>query len=144
MPNLPLLNAAKLVRMERQTPRIDRRAFELGAASTLAASRTAQAASARIEIAGAELRRDGVPLRLLGVAVGDPIYIRQGRPLSDYRVIADVWRANTGRISLHPGHWRADRDKALNALAADVTAARAAGLLVIVCWHAIGFPGHFT
>jgi len=36
-----------------------------------------------------------------------------------------VWRANTVRISLHPGHWRADRNRALRSLADDVFAARA-------------------
>lgn len=128
-------------------PPIDRRGLIAGAAAgALAASlpRHAGAATGRLEIAGSELRRNGAPVRLLGVAVGDPIYIRKGRPLSDYRVIAEVWRANTVRISLHPGHWRADRDGALKALGADIAAARAAGLFVIIDWHPIGFPGHFT
>ena len=104
----------------------------------------AAAAAARLEIAGPEFRLGGTPVRLLGVAVGDPLYIRKGRPASDYPVIAEVWRANTVRISLHPGHWRADRDKALRALADDIFAARAAGLFVIIDWHVIGFPGHYV
>lgn len=126
---------------------IDRRKLIAGAAAgALAAGlpRAASAATARIEVVGSELRQNGAPIRLLGVAVGDPIYIRKDRPLSDYRVIAEVWRANTVRISLLPGHWRGDRDAALRALAADVAAARAAGLIVIIAWHPIGFPGYYT
>jgi hypothetical protein len=132
---------------EPRTPLVDRRTLIVGAAAgALAATlpRPAGAATARIEIIGSELRRNGVPIRLLGVAVGDPIYIRKDRPLSDYRVIADAWRANTVRISLLPGHWRADRAGTFNALAADVAAARAAGLIVIIAWHPIGFPGQYT
>lgn len=126
---------------------IDRRKLIAGAAAcTLTASlpHRSSAATARIEIVGSELRQNNAPIRLLGVGVGDPIYIRAGRPLSDYRVIADVWRANTVRISIHPGHWRADRDNTLKALADNVAAARAAGLFAIICWHPIGFPGRYT
>lgn len=103
-----------------------------------------EARSARFEIVGPELRHAGVPVRLLGVAVGDPIYVRDGRPQSDYQVIAQVWGANTVRISLHPGHWRADRHRALKRLGADIAAARRAGLFVIVDWHVIGYPGRYT
>jgi len=130
---------------EPRTSQIDRRTLIAGAAaSALALPRPAKAATARIEIVGNELRQNGAPIRLLGVAVGDPIYIRKGRPLSDYRVIADAWRANTVRISLLPGHWRADRAGAFKALAADVAAARAAGLITIIAWHPIGFPDRYT
>ena len=128
-------------------PSLNRRNLILGAAagSLVAGLPPAIGAStARLEIVGPELRQDGAPLRLLGVAVGDPLYIRKGRPTSDYQVIAEVWRANTVRISLLPGHWRADREKALKALGANVAAARAAGLIVIIAWHAIGFPEHYT
>jgi hypothetical protein len=116
------------------------------AASTFAAAipRVAGAATPRIEIVGPSLQQNGVPIRLLGVAVGDPIYIRKDRPLSDYRVIAEVWRANTVRISVLPGHWRADRSKTFEALAENVAAARAAGLYTIIAWHPIGFPGRYT
>ena len=131
---------------DRAQPRgVTRRALVGGALASAAVVRssTARTAADRIEVAGAELRLGGMPLRLLGVAVGDPLYIRKDRPASDYRVIADVWRANTVRISLHPGHWRADRTKALRALADDVFAARAAGLFVIIDWHVIGFPNRY-
>jgi hypothetical protein len=127
-----------------QFRRPTRRAVVTGAIAAALASPRAKAAPERLEIAGPELRIGGTPVRLLGVAVGDPLYIRKDRPASDYRVIAEVWRANTVRISLHPGHWRADRGVALRALADDIFAARAAGLFVIIDWHVIGFPGHHT
>jgi hypothetical protein len=44
---------------------------------------------------------------------------------------------------LHPGHWSADPGKSFKALAREIDVARAEGLYVIVCWHAIGFPGYF-
>ena len=100
-------------------------------------------ANSRLEIVGNTLTAGGVEQRLVGVAVGDPIYIRAKRGLGDYGLIADTWNANTVRISLHPGHWRADRDEALRRLDEEVKAARAAGLKVIIVWQAIGFPGHY-
>src|SRR5882724_12126746 len=127
--------------------RVDRRTVIAGVGActfAAAAPRAAAGATARIEIVGSELRQNGLPVRLLGVAVGDPLYIRKDRPASDYRVIAEAWRANTVRISLHPGHWRADRNRALRSLADDVFAARAAGLFVIIDWHVIGFPGRYA
>ena len=96
----------------------------------------------RVEIIGNQLYA-GAKLRLLGVGVGDPIYVRAGRAPGDYEVIAGDWRANVVRVSLHPGHWRADRDRALGILKAEVAAARAIGLKVIIDWHAIGFPNHY-
>ena len=120
-----------------------RRALVGGALAAAVAAPLRAAPRERLEIAGPELRRGGTPVRLIGVAVGDPLYIRRDRPPSDYRVIAEAWRANTVRISLHPGHWREDRTKALRALADDVFAARAAGLFVIIDWHVIGFPGRY-
>src|SRR3954471_22001595 len=125
--------------------RLDRRQLITGGTACTVAAALPRAAAApatgRIEIIGPKLTQNGVPIRLLGVAVGDPIYIRKGRPLSDYRVIAEVWRANTVRISVLPGHWRADRRHALRTLAENVAAARAAGLFAIIAWHPTGFPG---
>ena len=125
---------------------LTRRETVAGAIGLIAAGlpAPAPAATSHFEIAGAKLRWGGAPVRLLGVAVGDPIYIRKDRPASDYAVIAEVWRANVVRISLHPGHWRADRDAALRALAADIGAARRAGLFVILDWHVIGFPDRYA
>lgn len=123
-----------------------RRAMAGMAAGAVAAGLRPAAAAAPmpLDIVGHELQRAGAPARLLGVAVGDPFYIRKGRPASDYAVIAEVWGANTVRISLHPGHWRADKDLALRRLGDEIAAARKAGLTVIVDWHAIGFPGRYT
>lgn len=95
----------------------------------------------RIEIDGNRLRWNGAPLRLRGIAMGDPVYIRAGRSLDDYRAVAQDWAANCVRISVHPGHWRYDRSLMAQLLDADVAAARAQGLFVIIDWHAIGFPG---
>jgi hypothetical protein len=104
---------------------------------------TGGARETRLEIVGNELRQGGEPVRLVGVAAGDPFYIRKGRLPTDFAVIAQAWRANAVRISLHPGHWRAGSAVALERLGADIAAARAAGLFVIVDWHVIGFPGHY-
>ncbi|HTN63128.1 MAG TPA: cellulase family glycosylhydrolase, partial [Devosia sp.] len=95
----------------------------------------------RIDIDGNRLTWNGQDLRLRGVAMGDPVYIRAGRSLSDYAVVAQDWAANCVRISVHPGHWRYDPVQMAALLDADVQAARAQGLFVVIDWHAIGFPG---
>jgi hypothetical protein len=94
----------------------------------------------RIEIGGNRFTYGGTPLRLTGIAVGDPTYIRANRPLSDYHTLASDWRANCVRISVQPGLWRADPAAIRTALAANVAAARAEGMFVIIDWHRIGFP----
>ena len=76
--------------------------------------------------------------------MGDPVYVRKGMPLSDYEVIFRDWLANTVRISVHPTHWRHNHSALMAALTADVAAARAAGLYVILDWHAVGFPGGYV
>ena len=84
----------------------------------------------------------GPSRRLLrGVAVGDALLRRLERPLGDYQHLVSVWRANTVRISVHPGTWIAQRDQALNVLDANVHTALALGLTVIIDWHCIGWPG---
>lgn len=113
------------------------------AAPALIAPRKAFAEGSRIGVEGARLTYRGAPLRLTGVAMGDPIHVRYRRPLSDYAVVATDWLANCVRVSLHPGHWRADPSAAEVALARDVEAARALGLFVIICWHRIGWPGAY-
>ncbi len=95
----------------------------------------------RVEIAGNRLTWNGESLRLRGVAMGDPVYIRAGRSLGDYADVANHWSANCVRISVHPGHWRYDRSQMAALLDVDVQAARGQGLFVIIDWHAIGFPG---
>jgi len=97
----------------------------------------------RIEIQGNRMLWNGQTLRLRGVAMGDPVYIRAGRSLGDYMTVATQWSANCVRISVHPGHWRYDRSQMAALLDADVQAARSQGLFVIIDWHAIGFPGMY-
>lgn len=82
---------------------------------------------------------------LQGVAVGDPLLARKGRPLSDYKKIARDWNANTVRISIHPGTWRQfGREKFLASLQKNVDAALKAKLFVIITWQAIGIPDQYT
>ena len=118
----------------------------MGAAALLAApavlrSRPAYAVGRRIEVEGSRFSYEGRPLRLTGVAMGDPVYVRAKRPLRDYDVLASDWLANCVRISVHPGHWRNERGTTERLLARDVQRARSLGLFVILCWHRVGFPG---
>jgi hypothetical protein len=101
------------------------------------------ASPSRIEVDGNRLSWRGRPLRLTGIAVGDPIYIRAGRPASDYERIARDWFANCARISVLPGHWRSDPDATGAALEREIALARAQDLYVVIDWHAIGFPGYY-
>ena len=123
---------------------IGRRTLLAGAGAlvvaTLGRSRAGAAALPRLEIDGNRFLYGGEPLRLTGVAMGDPAYIRATRPLSDYHTLAADWRVNCVRISVQPGLWRADPDGVGAALARNVAAARAEGLFVIIDWHRIGFP----
>lgn len=78
---------------------------------------------------------------LRGVAVGDPILAREGRPLSDYERIAREWHANVVRISLHPSVWKSQpHGQVLNALEREINAALGNGMYVILDWHTIGWP----
>ncbi|UXN70798.1 cellulase family glycosylhydrolase [Devosia neptuniae] len=119
-----------------------RRRAVLAGLAGLAAPAPAQQPT-RIEISGHRLLWNDAPLRLCGIAMGDPVYIRAGRSLDDYRVVAQDWGANCVRISVHPGHWRYDPVLMAQYLDTDIAAARAQGLFVIVDWHVIGFPDHY-
>ncbi|PYN40358.1 MAG: hypothetical protein DME00_34645 [Candidatus Rokuibacteriota bacterium] len=101
--------------------------------------------SGRLDVHGRELLFNGKPIRLRGVAVGDPIHGREGRSASDYEVIAKDWKANVVRIAVHPLYWRTQsHDKVLTRLAEDVDAALRNGLFVIIEYKVIGWPdGHF-
>lgn len=101
--------------------------------------------SSRLHVRSAELLDGETAVQLRGVAMGDVLLARQGRPASDYEVIAREWGANTVRLSVHPGVWlHQRREKVLAALDENVTAARSAGLYVIIVWHAIGWPNGYA
>jgi hypothetical protein len=91
-------------------------------------------------VKGSALVADGAPVRLRGVAVGDPLLDRRDRPVSDYTVLAADWRCNCVRISVHPTTWRNQPTKTLALLDRDVAAALANGLWPIIDWHVIGWP----
>lgn len=94
-------------------------------------------------ISGQHLLRGGEAIRLRGLAIGD--LLKPGRPkIYDYKGIASDWGANAVRLSVHPGYWLADTPGSREKLLANVKAARSIGLVVVVCWHAIGFPGLLT
>ncbi|MDV3482260.1 glycoside hydrolase family 5 protein [Sphingobium yanoikuyae] len=94
-------------------------------------------------VSGNRLVDNGKVVRLRGVAVGD--LLKPKRPyLYPYAAISKAWHANAVRISVHPGYWNADVTGSRERVRRNVAAARAAGLYVLLCWHAIGFPGRFT
>jgi endoglucanase len=94
-----------------------------------------------LSVQGNQLMADGKPIILRGVAVGDPILARAGRPLSDYARIANDWHANVVRISLHPGVWaHQPHDAILATLQKEIGAALDNNMYVILDWHMIGWP----
>ena len=94
-----------------------------------------------LRVQGNQLLSGTVPVMLRGVAVGDPILARQGRPLSDYERIAHDWHANVVRISLHPSDWKhSPHAQVLDTLDREMGAALANGMYVILDWHSIGWP----
>lgn len=95
----------------------------------------------RLTVEGNQIHKDGQPFRLRGVAMGDPVTARPDRPVDDYQHLADDWKANAVRLSVHPFVWKhRDRSEVLGLLDRDVKAARAAGLIVLIDWHSIGWP----
>lgn len=116
----------------------------LGGEARVLRAQSQPASGGRLEIKGNRIMANGAPVRLMGVGVGDPVYVRANRGIEDFRVLARDWRCNAVRISVHPGHWRASPGATLAALGRDVAAARAEGLWVVIDWHAIGFPGRYA
>lgn len=118
-----------------------RRRDILGAAvgATLSA-RADGAGPGRVEVIGRRLLFRGRPIRLRGVALGDPLLGRPDRPVADFAVIAQDWAANVARLSVHPSSFKRRRSAALAALERDIRGALANGLFVIVDWHTIGWP----
>ncbi len=94
-----------------------------------------------LQVDGPVLRRGDRIVQLRGVAVGDPLLVRALRPVSDYDRLAGEWGVNVVRLSVHPGVWRAERDRMMALLDRDVRAATNRGLTVIIDWHSIGWPG---
>lgn len=110
-------------------------------AAFFTASVAAAVEPARLEVRGKDLLYDGKPIRLRGVSVGDPVRDRDGRPTSDYDVIANDWKANVVRVGVLPYTWKSlPHDKVLARLTKDVDAALKAGLLVIINYGVIGWP----
>src|SRR5262245_40487659 len=95
----------------------------------------------RLEVKGKDLLFGGKPVRLRGVALGDPWMGRKDRPTSDYEFLAKDWKANVIRVGVHPRVWKNElHDKVLDRLSEDVDAALKNGLFVIIDWHVIGWP----
>ena len=119
----------------------------VGMAPDVGAYEFALPAGLRVE--GNQLMAQNRIVRLRGVAVGDPFLDRQGRPLSDYAALRDLWNANVVRISVHANVWRdanefGGREEVLRRLRGEVDAALGAGLYVILDWHVVGWPDGYA
>lgn len=98
-----------------------------------------------LTIQGTQVLENGKPVRLKGINIGDPLLARVGRSVSDYFILRNDWHINTVRISIHPGTWKKfGKAHTLTILAKNIDAAQAAGLYVIIDWHAIGVPDGYT
>src|SRR4051794_2394219 len=69
------------------------------------------------------LTYQATPARLTGVALGDPLDARQGRPTSDMTTLTQTWRANVVRLSVLPALYRDRRADELRYLDRDLKAA---------------------
>ena len=100
------------------------------------------AAPGALEVSEREITYDGAPVRLRGVATEDvrDLHLKGRDPASEYASMANNWRANVVRISVHPSTWRYHETETLELLKEHVGAATDAGLFVIVDYHVIGFP----
>ncbi len=96
------------------------------------------ASALALEVSGNLLVENGQTVVLRGIAMGDVTDLPADT--NPYPEIAQDWRANVVRLSIHPGTWRDKKETALAALARHVADARAAGLYVIIDYHVIGFP----
>jgi endoglucanase len=102
----------------------------------------ASSSSGALEVRGNEITYNGSPVRLRGVATEDvrDLHLEGRNPAAEYRRMAEGWRANVVRISVHPSTWRYHETQTLALLKKHVGAATDAGLFVIVDYHVIGFP----
>ncbi|MFH1523037.1 MAG: glycoside hydrolase family 5 protein [Patescibacteria group bacterium] len=95
-----------------------------------------------LNIAGNKIFYNNQPIIIKGLAVGDP-YSREviySRTVDDYKTIKNDWLGNAVRLSYYPGDFREKGDEAEAVFERQVKFARDQGLIVIVDWHAIGFP----
>ena len=95
-----------------------------------------------LEIRGSHFIDQGQILRLKGIAMGDVGDLPADQ--NPYPEIAQEWGANIVRLSIHPGYWHDDSVGALARLTQHVEWARAAGLYVIIDYHAIGWPDGYV
>lgn len=105
---------------------------------------------------GTGLRREGNqlvhqnrPVRLRGVAIGDPVLELTDEPPGQYEILRGKWNANVVRISVHSYVWRnADqfggRNAIMDLLRSHIDAATGAGLFVILDWHVTGWPDGYA
>ena len=115
-------------------------------AALATAPRDALAAGGRLEIAGNSILSGGLPVRLLGVGVGDPVYVRANRSIDDFRVWRTIGIAIASASAFTPVRSaRASRSWEYDGrLGSRCERGRARGLWVIIDWHAIGFPGRYA
>jgi|GEM_PF-2884414 len=59
-----------------------------------------------LRVNGADLLWNGENIALRGVAVGDVVFARKHRPLSDCKTIAQDWNANVVRRGVDPTVWK--------------------------------------
>jgi endoglucanase len=102
----------------------------------------AASAAGALEVSGNEITYNGSQVRLRGVATEDvrDLHLEGRDPAAEYARMAEGWRANVVRISVHPSTWRYHESETLDLLKEHVDAATDAGLFVIVDYHVIGFP----
>ena len=128
--------------------KLNRRKFLIGLALSTAFGPIASGANAlrsNLAVKGNKLFDQGKEVRLRGVVLSDILKKKAGnneyRELPNYEMLARSWKANVVRMSLYPGYWKADKENSMARTLEQVRAARRANLYVIICWHAIGFPG---
>ena len=102
----------------------------------------ASSATDALEVSENEITYNGSPVRLRGVATEDvrDLYLEERNPATEYGRMAERWKANVVRISVHPSTWKYHEDQTMTLLEQHVQAALDAGLFVIIDYHVIGFP----
>jgi hypothetical protein len=93
-----------------------------------------------LEVSGNSITYDRSPVR--GVATADvyDLYLEGTDPEAEYARMANNWRVNVVRVSVHPSTWSNHPELVTDLLQQHVQAAISAGLCVVVDYHVIGFP----